>query len=73
MRMVHDYSLEVTEGKTIDSNGEYICVCPICEENISDSIDDFNAAFYCPICDNAVKFPESKIIETKALGLEGRQ
>ena len=63
MKIVRNYELEAVEGKTINRDGEYICICPICSEDISSDIDDFDTAFYCPVCDNAVKFPESEIVK----------
>jgi rubrerythrin len=60
MNLVRDLDSDISEATARFEDGEFIFICPICEEDISYAIDDIESAYYCPICDNAVRFVEAR-------------
>lgn len=59
MKLIKDPNIDPVEGKEqIGPDGEYIFICPVCDKDITDRIDDFGPKYECPNCFNAVRFPD---------------
>jgi uncharacterized CHY-type Zn-finger protein len=57
MGLIRDFDVPITDGITKMIDGDHLLICPICREDITYAIDDFEAAHECPNCLNGVRFP----------------